>query len=146
MLNTFTISIHAQNGELEVYVSPFLLHSKVRPDIKAGPLHKLYFYRDLIDDEYQAGIAREEISDQFKTTDYVINFGQDFEKYYLGSLNVDFESKRFWQWDGYSDQLTDEDVQTLGKSLFTPSTKHRQVVLFTPTRPSDFNLGKIRFE
>jgi hypothetical protein len=81
---------------MEVYVSPFLLHAKVRPDIKSGPLDKLYFYRNLVDDEYKTGIEKEEMSNKLKSDGYVINFGLDFERYYLGSLNVDFENKRFW--------------------------------------------------
>jgi hypothetical protein len=146
MLNFYTVSIQTQNGEMEIYVSPFLLHAKVWPDIKSGPLDKLYFYRDLVDDEYKTGLEKEGMSNKLKDDGYVINFGQDFERYYLGSLNVDFENKRFWQWAGYSDQLTDEAVQALGESLFNSSTKFRRVVLFTPTRPSDFNFGRHRFE
>lgn len=146
MLNFYTVKIQTQNGEMDVYVSPFLLQSKVLPDIKSGPIHKLYFYRNLIDEEYQAAIREEVISYKFKSDEYVINFGQDFERYYLGSLKVDFENKRFWEWEGNSNQFSSEAVQALGETLFNPIGKSRRVVLFTPTRPTDFNFGSCPLE
>ncbi|MFC0518570.1 hypothetical protein ACFFGT_30425 [Mucilaginibacter angelicae] len=145
MLTFNTISIQTENGEQEIYISPFLLQSKKPPDIKSGRLEKLYFYKELIDADYKAALEREEMNSRFKTDEYVLNLGQDFEKYYLGSLHVDFDSKRYWQWEGKPGLLTEQDIKTLGENLFNPHAKLRRVTLFTPTRPSDFNFGRTRF-
>jgi hypothetical protein len=42
--------------------------------------------------------------------------------------------------------LTEQDVKSLGENLFNPNVKSRQFTLFTPTRPSDFNTGKLRYK
>jgi hypothetical protein len=144
MLNFFAITIQTENGERDIYVSPLLLQAKEPPNLKSGPLHKLYFYKELNDADYKAKLAEDEIGSRFKKDNYIINLGQDFEKYYLGSLNVDFETKRYWQWEGKLGSLTQKEVKSLGESLFNSQGKSRSVILFTPTRPSDFNFGIAR--
>lgn len=144
MLSTQTITINTKNGEREIFIAPFSLHSKTRPDLKPGSIHKLHFYDQLRDDAYEENLKQEVLPDKFRSDEYIINYGQDFEQYYLGSLNFDFETRRYWQWEGkQGDGLNDEEVKTLGESLFAPQSKMRNVVMLTPTRPSDFNLGII---
>jgi len=143
MLNSVTINLKIGNIEHEVFVSPFLLQAKKLPDdLKSGKLSKLYFYYHLRDDAYIANLEHEVVNEKFKSPNYLINYGQDFEKYYLGSLCVDFDNKRYWQWEG-SDVLNEEDIKFLGEAIFNPESQSR-VTLFTPTRPSDFNFGIIR--
>jgi hypothetical protein len=143
MLNSYIITIKTKTGVREVFVSPFLLQSKVEPDIKTGEhdIRILYFYADLRDTAYWEMLEREEIlKEEWKSDRFIINWGQDFEKYYLGSLCIDYEAQRFWQWEGKSGNFSDEDVTVLGKSLFNPESQTKKVLMFTPTRPSDFKL------
>ncbi|HEY9000302.1 MAG TPA: hypothetical protein VIM89_03035 [Mucilaginibacter sp.] len=143
MLNSFTVNVKIGDIKCEVFISPFLLQAKKIPDdIKSGKLTKLYFYYQLRDDGYVANLEQEILDDKFKSDQFIINYGQDFEKHYLGSLCVDFDNKRYWQWEG-ANTLSEDDVKSLGDSLFNPELQSR-VTLFTPTRPSDFNFGIIR--
>ncbi|QEM13173.1 hypothetical protein [Mucilaginibacter rubeus] len=141
MLNSYTINLQTEAGEKEIFISPFLLQSKIPPNLKSGNIEKLFFYIELKDDSYKAALEQEELSDRFKTDEFIINVGQDFEKYYLGSFRVDFQEKRCSQWEGKTGILTEQEIKTLGESLFNPSAKSRRITLFTPTRPSDFNFG-----
>lgn len=144
MLNSSAISIETETGEQEIYISPFLLQSKEPPNLKSGTIEKLYFYKDLNDDAYKAALELDTLNGRHKTEGYILNLGQDFESYYLGSLFVDFNNKRCWQWEGKPGLLTGQDVKTLQETLFNPNAKLRRFTLFTPTRPSDFNFGRGR--
>ncbi|MFS2187458.1 hypothetical protein ACCC92_12345 [Mucilaginibacter sp. Mucisp84] len=146
MLNSSIITIETETGEREIYISPFLLQSKEPPNLKSGTIEKLYFYNDLNDDAYKATLALEPMRHQFKTDDYILNLGQNFENYYLGSFHIDFKNRRCWQWEGKPNMLTEHDVKNLGENLFNPNVKSRQFTLFTPTRPSDFNTGRLRYK
>jgi len=146
MIATHTIKIKTEQGEREIFISPISLQSKTFPDFKSGTitLCRIYFYEKLQDDDYRKGVQQE--FPQYLSSDkYVINYGQDFEKYYLGSYNVDFETKRYWDWEGKPGGLNEEEIQTLGDSLFDPGSIGRDITIFTPTRPSDFNLGKLQY-
>jgi hypothetical protein len=143
MLSSYIITIKIESGECEIFVSPLLLQSKKRPDMKSGKIETLYFYGQLRDEDYMAMLEQEVWAAEFKSNSYIINYGQDFEKYYLGSLCVDFDTKRYWQWEGKSSKLGELDVKIIGESLFDPQTQKHQVTMFTPTRPSDFNLAII---
>ena len=141
MLNSIIITLNTEEGELEIFVSPLLLQSKERPNIKSGKIGILYFYEQIRDEDYMANLEQEVLAEEFKSDRYIVNYGQDFAKHYLGSLCVDFDTKRYWQWEGNSNKLSEQDVKVLGESLFDPRGQSRPVTMFTPTRPSDFNLG-----
>ncbi|SDP01548.1 hypothetical protein SAMN05428975_0021 [Mucilaginibacter sp. OK268] len=144
MLNSYIITIPIESGDCEIFVSPFLLQSKEPPNIKSGKIEILYFYGQLRDDAYKARLEQEVLPEKFKSDTYIINYGQDFEKYYLGSLHVDFDTKHYWQWEAKSSKLSEQDVKVLAESLFDPQLPHsKPVTLFTPTRASDINLGLI---
>ncbi|HWD89442.1 MAG TPA: hypothetical protein VG367_15025 [Mucilaginibacter sp.] len=146
MIATHTIKIKTKHGEHEIFISPLLLQSKTFPDFKSGTitLCKIYFYENLKDDDYKKGVQQE--FPQYLSSDkYVINYGQDFEKYYLGSYNVDFETKHCWEWEGKLGGLNEEEIKVLGETLFDPESIGRNITIFTPTRPSDFNLGKLHY-
>ncbi|HTI59468.1 hypothetical protein [Mucilaginibacter sp.] len=146
MLNTTTIKIKTERGEREIFISPFLLQSKTHPDFKSGTftLHKVYFYSELDDNDYKKNL-KQEFPEYLNSDKYIINYGQDFEKYYLGSFFVDFETKHCWDWQGKLDGLNDAEVKALGESLFDEKSIGRTIILFTPTRPSDFDLGKLHY-
>lgn len=141
MLSTVTVTIETEDGEREILVSPFLLQSKVPPDIKSGKISVLYFYDQLWDDDYWIMVDKEFLPEKFKTNDHIINCGQDFGKSYLGSLQIDFDTKFCGEWAGEPGKLTDLEVKVLVESFF--QLKTRQVVIFSPTRPSDFNLDRM---
>ncbi len=114
--------------------------------MKTGKIEVLYFYDQLKDEEYKINFEQEILADKFKADRYIINYGEDFEKYYLGSLHVDFETKLYKDWKGKEDKLSEQDVMVLADTLFNPGTRARQVTMFTPTRPSDFNITRTRNE
>jgi len=142
MLNSFIITITIESIEYNIFVSPFSLHSKEQRDFKSGKIEKLFFYNQLKDDEYEAKLQQNFIDKKFFSDKYIINYGQKFEKYYLGSFNVDFDSKRFWQWERNSNNFREQDAKILADSLFNHSSKHQSIIMFTPTMPSDINLIK----
>ncbi|MGZ3756471.1 MAG: hypothetical protein ACXVAY_16350 [Mucilaginibacter sp.] len=142
MLNCYSIILNIGNRKREVLVSPLMLQSKEPPDIQSGKINKLFFYEHLFDEEYKANLTQGHLADKFKADNYIINYGQDFDKYYLGCLNVDFDNKRYWEWNGQSGKLDDNDVKTLGESLFNADVESRSITIFTPTRPSDFKLRR----
>lgn len=146
MLNSSTITIETETGEQEIYISPFLLQAEEPPNLKSGIIEKLYFYKDLNDDAYKTALALEPMRHQFKTDDYILNLGQNFENYYLGSFHIDFKNRRCWQWEGKPNMLTEHDVKNLSENLFNPGVKSRPFILFTPTRQSDFNTGRLRYK
>jgi hypothetical protein len=144
MLNSYTITIDTENGIREIFVSPFLLQSKEEPDIQTGEhnIQVLYFYDNLRDDDYWTMLEQGEVfKEEWKSDRFIIDWGQDFEKYYLGSLYIDYEGQCFSQWEGKSGNFSDKDVNTLGKALFNPKSETHAVLMFTPTRPSNINLG-----
>lgn len=143
MLTTNVLTIQTESGKRDIYVSPFLLQSKKAPNLKSGTfkLTKLYFYHELKDNDYFSGLGLQDMVSQSPSEEYVINYGQDFGKYYLGSLNLDFDSKRYWQWESESNIFTEQDVKILAESLFNPNPELRRITIMTPTRPSDFNFG-----
>ncbi len=143
MLNCYAVILRNDNQKREILVSPLLLQSKERPNFKAGKQIKLFFYEGWVDDEYKANFKKESLGEKFKMDGYLINYGQDFSKYYLGCIDADFETKEYRDWQGESDKITDEDVKMLGDALFNADAERRWITLFTPTRPSDFNLGFI---
>ncbi|WP_419699625.1 hypothetical protein [Mucilaginibacter sp. NFX135] len=143
MLNSVIITIPIESEEYEIFVSPFLLQSKEPPNIKSGKIEILYFYGQLRDDDYKTMLEKETLAEKFKSDGYIIYYGQDFGKYYLGSLHIDLDTKRYWQWEGQSNKLSDQDVKLLAESISNLKAKSRPVTLFTPTRPSDFNFGLI---
>ncbi|MCO4294319.1 hypothetical protein NF867_15765 [Solitalea sp. MAHUQ-68] len=140
MLNSEIITITVQNIEYNIFVSPFSLHSKQQCDFKSGKLEKLFFYNGLKDDEYETGLQQTSIDKRFISDKYILNYGQDFEKYYLGSFNVDFDSKTVWQWEGHADTFREQDAKILAESLFNPNSRRQSITMFTPTKPSDINL------
>jgi len=139
------ITVDMENGGREILISPFLLQSKTPPDLKSGKIEILYFYEQLRDADYMKMLEQDSTASRFKSDEFIINYGQDFEKYYLGSLHIDFDAKRYWQWEGKPNKLSKQDVNALGESLLNLPLKSRSVTLFTPTRPSDINLGRISF-
>jgi hypothetical protein len=141
MLLTKCIIIHSKEGKREILVSPFLLQSKELPDIKSGKLNKLFFYENWIDDEYKANLNQEYLDERFKTDRYLINFGQDFGRYYLGCLSIDVDTKRYWDWQGGYGKFDDNEVKILGESLFDLDAESRKITVFTPTWPSDFRFS-----
>ena len=100
MLISNIITINTDSGLREIFISPFLLHSKMRPDIKSEKIEALYFYDLVPEDEYNAMLEQENLDDRFKSNEYIINYGQDFEKHYIGSFRVDADKKLCWGWDG----------------------------------------------
>ena len=98
MLSGPVITIKTEIREREIFVSPLLLQSKEQPDIKTGKIVILYFYDQLRDDAYKAMIEKDDLPERFRSDKYIVNYGQDFGEYYLGSMYVDFETKSYWQW------------------------------------------------
>jgi hypothetical protein len=144
MLSCSTIFLITANGEREILVSPLLLQSKEPPDVKSGKIVILFFYEHWIDEEYRLNLKQERIPDDHKTDSHLINYGQDFNKYYLGSLNIDFDTRRCWDWTGPAGKLDEREIEALVKALFDPEKKSRRITIFSPTRASDFNLGIIK--
>ena len=145
MINLLPIPIQTESGEYMVYVSPVLLQPTDRPKFQSGKVGRLYIYKELRDDEYKSTVDPADLSLLRNPENIVIYYGQDFSKYYLGSFNIDFEHKRYWDWEGNTEQLTTQHIKALASYLFDPpSNQLPQVVLFTPTRPSDINLSVIR--
>ena len=142
MLHSIIVTITIESIEYHIFVSPFSLHSNKQRDINSGKVEKLFFYNQLKDDEYEEKLQQNCIDKKFISDKYVINFGQDFEKYYLGSFYVNFDSKKFWQWEGNSDKFQEKDAKILADSLFNPDSNHQPIIMFTPTMPSDINLIK----
>lgn len=89
--------------------------------------------------KYKAELKQADINPGLKFDHYVINYGQDFETYYLGGLNVDFDSKRYWNWERGTKIFSEQDIIRFAELLFDPHVSTRYVTIFTPTRPSDFN-------
>ena len=143
MLSCYSIILNTENGKREIVVSPLLLQSKELPDVKAGKVYKLFFYEYWMDEEYMSNVEKEYLPDQFKADNYLINYGQDFSKHYLGSLNIDSDSKCYSDWKGQPGKLNETEVKTLGESLFDPNVESRRIIIFTPTRPSDFKLQRV---
>lgn len=146
MINLQPIPIQTDRGEHIVYVSPVLLQSKEPPSIKSGRVGKLYVYRELRDKEYKENVDPADLLLVRNAEKLVIYYGQDFSKYYLGSFHVDFEKKLYWDWeaDVNANQLA-QYVRQLASYLFDPPVSLLpSVTVFTPTRPSDINLGVIR--
>ncbi|WP_316810298.1 hypothetical protein [Pedobacter heparinus] len=144
MFNSFIITIETEIGVREIFMSPFLLQSKQEPNIKTGEhdIKVLYFYDNLRDQDYLAMLGQKEFFiEEWKSDRYIINWGQDFEKYYLGSLHINYQTQRYWQWEGKSGSFTDKDVKALVDSVLNPQSKIRPVTLVAPTLPSDFNLS-----
>jgi hypothetical protein len=141
MISTETITIDTDNGKREILTSPVLLQSKEPPVTKFGKIVKLHFYDNWIDDEYQQNIKQEPVADEFKTADHLINFGQ----FYLGSLDVNFETRTVLEWQGEPGKMNDIEVELLKKSFFNPDSVSRRIVIFTPTRPADFNHGNLKY-
>lgn len=146
MLSCYSIILNTANARREILVSPLLLQSTERPDIKSGKVSKLFFYENWADEEYRANLQQEQLADKFKTDGHIINYGQDFGKYYLGCLNVDSDNKSSWGWDGQPGKLDENDVKVLSETLFNPDTESRRVIIFTPTRPSDLNLTRVKIK
>jgi len=145
MISTDSIILNTENGRWEIVISPIMLHSKERPDVKPGKIVKLFFYENWIDEEYKENLSKQEyLLLMLKERNYLFNLGQDFSKFYLGSLNVDLEQQTYWDWIGEKDKLNNEDIDALGKSLFNPDTERKKVVIFTPTPASAFQLTKIK--
>ncbi|MGV3541249.1 MAG: hypothetical protein ACO1OQ_15645 [Rufibacter sp.] len=142
MLNLIKITIPIKGIDYEIFVSAFPLHSKGKLDIKSGQIEKLFFYNQLKDNEYKTKSQQNFIDNKFISDDYIINFGQDFEKYYLGSFNVNFDSNSFWQWEGNTNKFREEEAGILADYLFNHSSKHQSIIMFTPTKSSDFILTK----
>jgi len=145
MISTETITIHTQNGKREVLISPILLQSKEAPPAKFDKTVTLYIYENWIDDEYLANLDLENLADKYKPDKYLINYGQDYSKFYLGSLKVNFEEGIAWDWQGQSDKFSNSDGRILEAALFSPDAERRQIIIFTPTRPSDFNCGHLKY-
>lgn len=143
MLSTFTIKIKTEKGEREIYISPLSLQSKTPPDLKSGTVCKIYFYDQLRDDEYLRNL-KQEFPQYLSSDKYIINYGQDFEKYYLGSMYIDFETKRYWEWEGKPGGLGELEVRALCEAFFNQQSEKR-ITIFTPTIPSDSNLGKLQY-
>jgi hypothetical protein len=142
MLNFYAVTIQTESGERAIYVSPLLLQSKKPPNLKSGKLEKLYFYSELMDEDYYKGLELYEMKN-LDLPDYcIINYGQDFEKYYIGSFHVDYDPRSYWQWEGTSIPFNENDVKALAECLFTPDSKSRRATIFTPTPPSAFNFRR----
>lgn len=145
MLNFYAITVQTESGDIEVYVSPLLLQSKKAPNLKPGKLEKLYFYSELMDENYYKGLEQTAVNDHAMQSKYIINYGQDFEGYYIGCFNIDYDTRCYWQWEGKADLFTAQSVKTLAECLFNPNSKSRQAILFTPTPPFDINFIKIPY-
>lgn len=143
MLNFYALTIQTESGERAIYVSPLLLQSKKRPNLKSGKVEKLYFYCELMDDDYYTGLELYEMKNLDLPDYYIINYGQDFERYYIGSFRVDYDTRSYRQWEGTSIPFSKNDVKALAECLFTPDSKSRRATIFTPTPPFRFQFYKV---
>ncbi len=144
MLYTYSIILRTEHGKREIFVSPVPLQSNETPDIKPGKIDKLFFYDHCFDEEYKENLRKEHLPEKYMSDDYIINYGQDFGKCYLGCFNVSFDNKNCWGWQGEPGKLNDDEVTALGESLFNERIESRRITIFTLTRPSDINLGRVR--
>lgn len=137
MLCTDIITIETGNGSREVLISPLLLQSKEPPDFKSGKISELFLYDKLWVDSYEAIVEKEMFVNEFKSKHYFIDNDTDIEKYYLGCLRIDVDSKLCLSWGDGSGNLTEQEVKVLFGSFF--ELKSRRILLLKKTPPSMFN-------
>ena len=139
MGRTEVIILNTVNGKREILPIPFMLQSK-NPftDMKDGKFSKMFFYEHWMDEAYIANLEQEVLPDEYKTEKYLIDYGQDFEQYYLGYLNVDFENRSYSIPIDQMDKI--DDLKAIGDLLFKQDRETRIVTIFKPIRPSDINL------
>lgn len=143
MISTDIVTIHANNVKREILISPLLLQSKEPPVTKFGKIINLYFYENWVDNEYIANLQKE--ADHHRSDKYLINYGQDFSKFYLGTSMVDFENRTLQEWQVDSEKLNNHGVKILEAALFDPDSERRRIIIFTPTRPDDFRHGNLKY-
>jgi hypothetical protein len=95
-----------------------------------------------MDDDYNTGLELYEMKNLDLPDYYIINYGQDFERYYIGSFRVDYDTRSYRQWEGTSIPFSKNDVKALAECLFTPDSKSRRATIFTPTPSSAFNFTR----
>ncbi|MDI1233563.1 MAG: hypothetical protein PSX81_04725 [bacterium] len=140
MIGADVIILNTKNGRREILPCPFMLISDDPFSyMEDGKFNKLFFYEHWIDEAYKANLADEILPDEFKTEKHLIDFGQDFNKFYIGYLNVDFDNKSYSI--PIDQQGRIDDLKAIGEVLFKDDTETRRIIIFKPTRPSDINLA-----
>ncbi|MCF8254789.1 MAG: hypothetical protein K9H61_06315 [Bacteroidia bacterium] len=139
-ISYFTLII--EGLEHTIYASPIGIHLKKQATIKSGKVEKLFFYSDLRDSKYQSLVDKNEIYSSVKFGKSILNIGQDFEEYYLGSFQLDYDEKKFWDWRGKSSNFGEKEVVILAEALFNQKTEFKKILIFTPTLPSQLNFKK----
>lgn len=140
MLMSSTLTITIKHIEYNIFFSPFSLHIKEVPKFKDGKIEKLFFYNNLKDQAYSTLVKQHDKINQFESDDCVLNLGQDFGKYYLGSSDIDTENKVLSNWQGNLHAFTTEELALIADALFNPNNFLKPTRLFTPTTPSAINL------
>lgn len=145
------IILNTENGKREILPTPLMLHSKnLREEIKSlaekmkgGKIVKLFLYEHWVDDQYKATLEREYsyLPDDFKTEKFLINYGQDFGKYYLGYLYADFDNKSCSIPEDQADKA--DDLKLIGDLFFSEDRESRTITIFTPTRPDDIKIAQM---
>lgn len=145
------IILNTEGGKREILAMPIMLQSEnLRADLKAladnikdGKIIKLFLYEHWIDNEYKASLEREYayLQDDFKTEKYLINYGQDFSRYYLGYLYVDRGNKSYSLPEGQAHKA--DDLNAVGEMFFSQDKESREITIFTPTRPDDIKVVQI---
>ena len=139
MVSLIPFIIPEKKGDREVYISPIMLHSKELNKIKADKIEKLYVYSDLKDENYRGNALTDSLS-LSEPENWIIHDGQNFEDYYLGQCDIDFDKKSYSNWRGKSEDFTERNLEVVANWLFNIQREPRKVILFTPTRASEFNL------
>jgi len=139
MIGALIMIINTENGIREILLCPIMLQSKnPLADIKDRKFTKLFFYEHWMDEAYKANLNGEYLPEDFKTEKYLINYGQDFSKYYLGYINVDLDNKTYGIPEDHADKM--DILHALGDLYFDEHTEPRLVIIMTPTRPSDIHI------
>lgn len=143
MISLNTITILTDRGNREIYISLAMLNPKALANLRPGKIKKLFLYDNLKDDRLKANVPPELLATMPHSKDLVINYGQSFDPYFLGELNVDFDKRCYSNWNSKSDQLTTVELKALMEQVFN-GCELRTVTIFTPTKPSDINLALMR--
>lgn len=141
MIHLNTITIPAPGGTREIYITPVKLNLEELRNIEFGEFKKLYIYDDLMGGTYTSAMPREFLPLSPRSKDFLIYYGQNFEDYYLGEFDVDFDNKVYTNWKGNFEKFNEEDQRNFGEHLWGSQTNSRTVTIFTPTKASDINVS-----
>ncbi|MEZ4803906.1 MAG: hypothetical protein R2852_00050 [Bacteroidia bacterium] len=152
IINAEIIILNTDHRKREILTSAFMLHSKntldalnemkgLVADMNASKVIKLFLYENWIDEEYNENLKQKFIPNDLKTDKYLINYGQDFGKYYLGYLSVDFINKTHWIPVEPGDKI--DNLKAIGDALFSQNKESRRIIIMNVTTPDDLKVKRM---